>query len=122
METKKMLRATKIFSFDAAHFLPKHEGKCHNLHGHTYKVEVTVRGPIQTEGPACGMVMDFGDLKERVLPVIESLDHQSLNTFFENPTAENLAAFLGEDLSTVLPDLHAVKVWETPTSYVEWVR
>jgi len=119
--------ATKIFTFDAAHFLPGYDGPCMNMHGHTYQLEVTVErvGPqVISAGPAEAMVMDFRDLKEIVKrKVIDLFDHQVLNNVVTfRTTAENLAAFIFDAVNTSLPpDVKCVKVrlYETPTSFVE---
>ena len=72
-----MITVIKQFTFDAAHRLPNHKGKCKQMHGHTYKLEIGVTGNIQ---PATGMVVDFGDLKKIIQKqVIDLLDHQLLN-------------------------------------------
>jgi len=96
------LKVTKQFDFEAAHFLTKYHGKCERLHGHSYKLFVTVEGPLQENG----MVIDFVILKKIVKErIIEKFDHQSLNDFFENPTAENVVVWIWnelEDLSTLL--------------------
>lgn len=119
--------ATKIFTFDAAHFLPGYDGPCMNMHGHTYQLEVTVErvgSRVIFTGPTEAMVMDFRDLKEIVKrKVIDLFDHQVLNdvvTF--RTTAENLAAFIFDTINTCLPpDVKCVKIrlYETPTSFVE---
>lgn len=73
-----LLRLTKQFSFEMAHALPAYEGKCHNIHGHSYKLFVTVEGaPLQQQGaPTDGMVLDFHQLKEIVnLHIVEQFDH-----------------------------------------------
>lgn len=80
------MEVTKIFTFDSAHYLPEHKGKCKNLHGHTYHLHVTVEGEINKEG----FVIDFGSLKEIMTPVIDRLDHGYLNDILENSTCENL--------------------------------
>jgi len=75
------VRVCKIFTFDAAHQLEGHKGKCANVHGHTYKLEVIVSGvPITEEDPAQeGFVMDFGDIKEAVKSkIVDVLDHSFL--------------------------------------------
>jgi len=77
--------------FDAAHYLPKYPGKCANLHGHTYQVEVEVSGEVQQNG----MFIDFAVLKEEVKKVIEQLDHQLINYVIDEiPTAENIAKWV----------------------------
>ncbi len=76
------------FQFAASHFLTKYHGKCENLHGHNYKIIVTINGEIQEDG----MVMDFKIMKQKVNEkVIDILDHTHLNDTMENPSAENLA-------------------------------
>jgi 6-pyruvoyltetrahydropterin/6-carboxytetrahydropterin synthase len=117
---------TKIFRFEAAHHLPEHRGNCARLHGHSYKLEVTLRGPIKdaVEVSDHGMVMDFADLAHIVKSaVIERLDHQDLNVVTGvYTTAENLVHWIWEEilnhgLSKGL--LHRVRLWETETSFVE---
>lgn len=115
-----MLTVTKIFTFDAAHHLPFHGGKCANVHGHTYKLEVSVTGPVNLSG----MVVDFGVLKEEVNVVLEQYDHHDLNELVSNPTAENLLHRLYKDLEyrfalMSLPKISKLRLWETPTCYVE---
>ena len=78
---------SRLFKFEAAHFLPLHDGKCKHLHGHSYTGEVTISCLIKDIKN--GMVMDYGDLKIIMKEVIEDrYDHTKLNAFFENPTAE----------------------------------
>ncbi|MGH2479072.1 MAG: 6-carboxytetrahydropterin synthase QueD [Ktedonobacteraceae bacterium] len=117
---------TKVFHFEAAHSLPGHRGKCARLHGHSYTLEVTLRGPIKrAEGTSDdGMVMDFDDLSQLVKQaVIERLDHQDLNAITGiRTTAENLAhwiweALLEAELSESL--LYRVCLWETAQGRVE---
>jgi 6-pyruvoyltetrahydropterin/6-carboxytetrahydropterin synthase len=112
---------TKILSFDAAHSLPDHEGLCRNVHGHTYTMEVTVEGAVTSGGPADGMVMDFGDLRSRVAElVVDRLDHRYLNDLFDfAPTAEALAAWSMETLLSAGLPVVRIRLWETPTSYVD---
>jgi 6-pyruvoyltetrahydropterin/6-carboxytetrahydropterin synthase len=107
----------KRFKFEAAHVLPHHPGKCRFLHGHSYRLEVALRGPLQREGPAAGMVLDFDELKQIVTRlIIDELDHRSLNDLLPNPTAELIAAWVWERLAPALPALHEVVLWETVTS------
>jgi 6-pyruvoyltetrahydropterin/6-carboxytetrahydropterin synthase len=117
---------TKIFRFEAAHQLPDHRGKCARLHGHSYKLEVTLRGPIKDAVGMSdhGMVMDFADLSRIVNgAVIEQLDHQDLNAATGlYTTAENLVYWIwGELLNCGLPQelLHRVRLWETENSFAE---
>jgi 6-pyruvoyltetrahydropterin/6-carboxytetrahydropterin synthase len=120
---------TKVVRFEAAHQLPGHAGKCANLHGHSYTLEVAVRGPIkQTIGASDdGMVMDFQELSALLQrSVLKPLDHHFLNEIMEvRSTAENLAhwiwdALLAGGLSADL--LYRVRLWETTTGYVELTR
>jgi 6-pyruvoyltetrahydropterin/6-carboxytetrahydropterin synthase len=121
------MRIGKIFTFDAAHYLPKYKGDCHNLHGHTYKLEVEVYGPIVKNNKSTieGMVMDFKDLKEMVEEVVlSSLDHTYLNDKFDNPTAELIALKIFAQLDMYFEEeqdrgISKIRLWETSTSYVE---
>ncbi len=104
------------FAFEAAHRLPHVPAghKCGRLHGHSYRVEVHVRGPVQSEA---GWVMDFADLKQRFEPVHEQLDHRYLNEVegLDNPTSENVARWIWDRLCPILP-LAKVVVRETCTT------
>lgn len=105
------------FYFDAAHLLPDYEGKCANLHGHTYKLEVVVSGNVRDNG----MVIDFGDLKKIVnRAVIAELDHVNLNDVFDNPTAENIVVWIFDSLVKELPGIVRVKLWEGRHAWVEY--
>jgi 6-pyruvoyltetrahydropterin/6-carboxytetrahydropterin synthase len=106
----------KEFSFDSAHWLPNVAPghKCGRMHGHTYRVRLSVIGDINLE---TGFVIDFGDLKGLVKPVIDELDHQVLNDWITNPTCENLAMYFAERVL----GLDVVEVWETPTSGCRYV-
>ena len=114
----------KIFSFHAAHHLPHHMGLCRKMHGHTYKLEVRIRGEVFDCGdPDDGMIMDFGELKDRLKGVIEQHDHELLNNIYPNPTAEIMVSHIAEIIKENLPvyiDLTMVKLWETETSYAIW--
>ncbi len=91
------LKVSKHFDFEAAHFLPHYHGKCERLHGHSYKLIVTVEGEVD---PHSGMVIDFVILKKIVKErIIEKLDHYLLNDFMENPTAENTVVWMWEQLT-----------------------
>lgn len=103
---------TKGFSFEAAHQLPWHQGKCSNLHGHTYRLEVTVSGPINENG----VVADFADVGAVVKrAIVDRYDHQFLNDHFDNPTAELLAVSFFKQLEAEGLDVSRVTLWETPT-------
>jgi 6-pyruvoyltetrahydropterin/6-carboxytetrahydropterin synthase len=112
---------TKILQFDSAHSLPDHEGKCRNVHGHTYTVEVTVSGALRESGPARAMVVDFGELGKTVARlVVDPLDHQYLNDVLDVvPTAEAIAGWMFGVLADAGLPVVRVRLWETPTSYAE---
>lgn len=86
---------TKIFTFDAAHALTRYYGKCERMHGHTYRLEVTVEGEVDSNG----LVIDFVLLKRLVKRhVLDHLDHHNLNDFFENPSTELVAEWIWNQL------------------------
>ena len=110
------LTVTKIFEFAASHFLTKYHGKCENLHGHNYKLEVTVVGEMGEDD----LVYDFVELKDIVkAKIINQLDHTHLNERFENPSAEVMAVWIWEQLQDDL-QLAEVKLWETSTCVVSY--
>jgi 6-pyruvoyltetrahydropterin/6-carboxytetrahydropterin synthase len=107
----------KQFRFEAAHVLPHHPGKCSRLHGHSYRFEVALEGPLQGDGQAKGMVVDFDEISAVVKPaVVERLDHASLNDFMPNPTAEHIALWIWNELASRLNGLREIVVWETQTA------
>lgn len=125
-------QVTKRFTFDAAHQLPNHGGRCARPHGHTYRVDVTVAGPVSTQvgAPDEGMVIDFGDLKAIWRTHLEPrLDHQDLNETLAGivpvTTAEAIAGYIFDVFShevmrwaagpDVIREVVRVDVWETPT-------
>ena len=107
----------RVFQIEAAHWLPNvPDGhKCARMHGHSFRIEVHVSGPV---GQESGWVMDFADLKAAFLPYYEQLDHHYLNEVpgLENPTSENIARWIWERLKPELPQLSAVEIRETCTS------
>ena len=109
---------TKEFKFEAAHFLPNHDGKCRNLHGHSYVLYVSVKGQIIESGPKEGMVMDFADISKIVKEnIIEKWDHQNLNEVLGfTTTAENLAVECMRILTSFGLDVSEIKLYETATS------
>jgi 6-pyruvoyltetrahydropterin/6-carboxytetrahydropterin synthase len=115
------MMAAKRMSFDAAHYLPDYNGKCANLHGHRWTVEVGVEDFVD---PETGMVVDFGWIKAFLQSVCDQLDHRTLNDFIANPTAENIARFVAWQWSREpwsrgeSAELKFVKIWETPDSYI----
>lgn len=113
-----MYELTVETDFAAAHRLVGYEGLCENLHGHNWKVDITVK----SRGlDAMGMVMDFKDLKEIVSDIMRNYDHRFLNDIppFDtiNPTTENLARVIAELLQPALPQpvrVQSIRVWESP--------
>lgn len=107
----------KDFTFEAAHHLPNvPEGhKCRRLHGHSFMVRIQVSGPV---GEHTGWVMDFAEIKAAFKPIYDRLDHYYLNDIagLENPTSENLARWIWQELKPRLPQLQMVEIRETCTS------
>lgn len=141
------IRLTKEFSFESAHALEGYDGKCRHIHGHSYRLYVTIIGePIADPShPKYGMVMDFGELKMLVgEEIVERMDHAfvmrrsdsadavscAIGEGFGNvvmvdyqPTCENMLADFAARISRRLPEgvaLHSLKMHETATSYAEW--
>ncbi|MBQ5784375.1 MAG: 6-carboxytetrahydropterin synthase [Bacteroidales bacterium] len=138
------LRITKEFRFEGAHALMNYNGKCKNIHGHSYILYVTVVGEAKTDpnGPDNGMVIDFKLLKDIVNKnVIDKFDHalvleegtplsNELSTEYPNvyltnfrPTTENLICFFAQAIKENLPqgiNLYSLKLHETASSYIEW--
>jgi len=141
------IRITKHFDFESAHALYGYDGKCKNIHGHSYHIYVTVIGtPIfDNEHPKNGMVMDFGDLKVIVKrEIVEKFDHavvlngnsphkelaNTINDYSHKvvlvqyqPTSENMLMDFAERIQSQLPQnvlLHSLKLYETANSYAEW--
>jgi len=107
----------KEFSFDSAHRLPHvPDGhKCGRLHGHTFYVTVYVSGELKQP---VGWILDFADIKAVVKPIIDRIDHIYLNDIegLENPTSENIAIWLWQQIKPQLPELSKIQVKETCTS------
>ena len=112
-----IVELSKVFTFEAAHSLPHVPAghKCARLHGHSFRVEITVRGPVNRQ---TGWLMDFAELKEKFKPLEDQLDHRFLNEVpgLENSTSENIARWIWERLKREVPQLHSVTVHETCTS------
>ena len=104
----------RVFQIEAAHFLPNvPEGhKCARMHGHSFRIEVHVSGEVGTD---TGWVRDFADLTRAFQPLFDRLDHYWLNDIdgLENPTSENLARWIWQELQPALPTLTRVIVQET---------
>jgi 6-pyruvoyltetrahydropterin/6-carboxytetrahydropterin synthase len=115
------VRLVKEYRFEAAHRLPKvPEGhKCARLHGHSFKVEVGIRGPVD-EGT--GWFIDYGKVDEVWSVIYEKVDHRYLNEVegLENPTSENLARWLWHRLKPGLPELERIVVYETCDARCEY--
>ena len=140
-----IIKITKQFSFEMAHALRNYDGLCRNIHGHSYKMDITLAGqPLHDESPKNGMVMDFGDLKRLVNEeIISLLDHalvlnaktdaqlvEALKQNYEKivivdfqPTTENLLNFIADKLKAKLSErvkLTRIRLRETDTSYADW--
>lgn len=107
----------KDFTFEAAHVLPHvPEGhKCGRLHGHSFFIRIVVSGDVD---PHTGWIIDFGDIKKAFKPIYDRLDHYYLNDIagLENPTSENLAKWVWQELKPLLPELSRIEIKETCTS------
>ncbi len=107
----------KTFQFEAAHLLPHlpESHKCRRLHGHSFKVEIAVVGACD---PKLGWVMDYAEMSDAFRPLWDQLDHRYLNDVLglENPTSENIAAWIWEHLRPKMPLLAEVVVAETCTA------
>ncbi|MFO1486866.1 MAG: 6-carboxytetrahydropterin synthase QueD [Verrucomicrobiota bacterium] len=107
----------KSFQFEAAHLLPKlpADHKCRRLHGHSFQVEVVVAGEVDER---LGWVMDYADISAAFKPIWQRLDHYYLNEIpgLENPTSENIAAWIWKELKPQLPLLSQIVVAETCTA------
>jgi 6-pyruvoyltetrahydropterin/6-carboxytetrahydropterin synthase len=108
------VRLVREFRFEAAHRLPKVPAghKCARLHGHSFKVELGIHGPVN---PETGWLIDFGEIDRVWQPLHELLDHNYMNDVpgLENPTSENLARWLWDRLRPTLTELERVIVHET---------
>ena len=141
-----IIRVTREFTFEMAHVLWNYDGPCRNVHGHSYRLFVTISGvPVNdTENPKNGMVIDFADLKTIVIKEIISVfdhavvvskdfDREKIAMFRETfgntvvvdyqPTCENLVADFAVRIKTLMPPgikMHSLKLFETAKSYAEW--
>lgn len=140
------IRLTKRFRFEMAHMLFEYDGLCRNIHGHSYRLEVTLAGEPRNEArhPKDGMVMDFGELKNIVKSnIVNRFDHalminqlipesqkqilrQTSERIIEvdfQPTSENILVYIAEILQQQLPEtvsLFSIRLYETASSYAEW--
>ncbi len=139
-----IVKITKEFRYEGAHALLNYNGKCKFIHGHSYKLYVTIKGVPCTDKTSSGygMIMDFTELKRIVNEcVIEKFDHalvlredaplsKEIAEAYKNvvivnfqPTCENIISFYAESIRARLPknvELFSLKLYETATSYVEW--
>jgi 6-pyruvoyltetrahydropterin/6-carboxytetrahydropterin synthase len=134
---------TREIGIDAAHRVPDHKSKCQNVHGHRYRIEATVKGPLIATGEQSGMVIDFGFLKDEMMEAIDGPADHAMIMYTGDPladklkdvcgkllevdfipTAENLAAYWFNQLAKPIENrtqgyawLSQVKVWETPNCF-----
>ena len=110
------MKLFKEFTFEAAHKLPMvpKDHKCFNLHGHSFKVKITIEGEVNE----MGWVMDLSSAKESCKPRIDGLEHKYLNEAegLHNPTSENIAIWLWNKIIKELPELSVIEIMETCTS------
>jgi 6-pyruvoyltetrahydropterin/6-carboxytetrahydropterin synthase len=141
-----MLQLTKIFRFETAHAIHHYQGSCRNIHGHSYKLQVTVTSPHTDDNDiaAPGFIFDFKELKKLVLEgIIVKLDHklvlsqayldeyegmnahENLVVWQAEPTAENMLIYIRRELQKILPAttrLVSLKLYETEDSFAEWIN
>ena len=107
----------KDITFEAAHLLPNlpNEHKCRQLHGHSFKLRITIAGSIDKK---IGWVQDFSELKSKFEPIYNLLDHRYLNEIegLENPTSENILIWIWNKLKPSLPMLSSLEIKETCTT------
>lgn len=138
-----MFKIAKEFSFDMAHMLDGHDGKCKNLHGHTYKLQVEVSGELIESGAKRAMVMDYSDLKSLVKTyILDEMDHAFIYDLTSEKeckvakllveldskvygiptrtTAEAMAKYIFDKLTDKGLPVSLIRLWETPTSYCEY--
>ena len=113
-----MKMVTKLFEFEAAHQLPiPTAGKCQRIHGHTYKLEISITGEVDSE---TGMIVNFSDLKAIVnRDIIEKFDHTFINDYMVLPTAEIMGDWIWERIKYLGFNICRLKLWETSDSYYE---
>lgn len=115
------MKITQAFHFEAAHWLPKvaDTHRCRRMHGHSYRVELTLEGNVN---PESGFVVDFFDVESAFAPLLARLDHHCLNEVegLDNPTAENIAAWLWDQMKPTLANIQSVKVFETQHCWAEY--
>lgn len=141
------MKVTKEVTFDSAHMLSHYSGKCHNLHGHTYKLQVSLEGKLSSDGNDESMVMDFNELKQYMDSVVDMFDHaiifsdkehrsEAENALMEwadkysmnyivipgKCTSECMVKYIEQQILEIV-DMYevtvGVRLWETPTSFAE---
>ena len=109
------IELVRSYKFEAAHQLPRvaDDHKCARMHGHSFRVELRLTGEIDEK---MGWLIDYGEVDDLFEPLFKRLDHHCLNEIegLENPTSENLARWLWQQLESSLPGLSAVAVYEMP--------
>ena len=143
------MKVTKEVTFDSAHMLSNYQGKCANLHGHTYKLQVSIEAPLQSKGNEECMIMDFNNLKNVIDTITNSFDHaiifsdigyrsEAENALMDwadkygmtyvvisagKSTSECIATEIKARLSCYFAEIPVpditVRIWETPTSFAE---
>lgn len=134
-----VIRISRVFHFEAAHYLPHYEGACQNIHGHSYELTVTITGEVNQQiGPHEGMVLDYSFvnelLKEHVLVYydhalilkegVKKIQPAKTMTLAHAPTSENIIVDIAQRIKEVLPasvQLHALKLYETNKNFCEWL-
>ncbi|MEW5806505.1 MAG: 6-carboxytetrahydropterin synthase QueD [Acidobacteriota bacterium] len=106
----------RVFRFEAAHQLPDYPGKCRRFHGHSYRMTVFLKLPVD---PESGLAMDFAEIQRIVdQNVISKLDHQNLNEIIDNPTSERLIMWIWDQLEGKLNGIYELELSETESSSV----
>lgn len=115
------MKISQAFRFEAAHWLPNvpETHRCRRLHGHSYRVEVQLEGPVD---PLTGFVVDFFDVEQGFADIVGALDHRCLNEVegLGNPTAEIIAHWIWGRLKPRLRHISAVRVYETADCWAEY--
>jgi 6-pyruvoyltetrahydropterin/6-carboxytetrahydropterin synthase len=115
------MKVSQAFRFEAAHRLPNVSPahRCYRMHGHSYRVEVTLAGSIDLH---TGFLVDFFEIQNALAGLIGQLDHQCLNEIggLENPTSENIAIWLWDRAKPQLPQLSTIRIYETTDSWVDY--
>jgi len=108
---KLRMRISREYTFSAAHYIPGHP-KCGVIHGHNYRVRVTLW--VQ---PSALIDIDFSEIDDMMKPILNKLDHTMLNELLEVPTAEGLCLFIFNELQKKTNKIMGVRVWETENSF-----